>query len=123
MIDSLRAITRRTQWLKLPAIILVIASTALFGYIILGSTGIASDDLYLIPSTVSLLWSIMACVFLFGFPHAPEKPNQSHGFFRRIIIRLQRFFYFGLAIVCLGLTGAVAFYSYKLLNIWLQSNN
>ncbi len=121
MINLLRDITRQLQWLKPIAILMVFLSSGLCVYILLATSGIAKDDYYLLPSAVILLWAIMLNIFLYGFPHAPEAVNQSHGFFRRIKIRIQRLFYFVLALICLVLTAAVAFYTYKFLSIWLTT--
>lgn len=121
MIDFLRGLTLKTQWLKPIAYIVSFLSASLCVYIIFGKTGIAETDYYLIPSATALLWAITILIFLNAFPHAPKAADPAHGFFKRLGIRIKRFFYVVLAFLCCDLTLAVIFYSYKLLSIWLQS--
>jgi hypothetical protein len=110
----------KLSWLKPIAIVLVLFCAGLFGFIIFGHSDIAQDDYYLLPSILGLNWSMLMCAFLFTFPYVPSKPIEKVGFFKRIKIALQRFYYFVLAIVTILITFAMLFMSIRGLRVWLS---
>jgi hypothetical protein len=120
IIDSFRLVVLKIQWLKPIALVFVVASLGLFGYIIFGSSGIAKDDYYLIPSVLVLGWSMSLCSILYTFPFVPESPGKDAGFFKRMVIRIKRFYYFLLAMVAVGITGALLIFSIRALRVWLN---
>jgi len=119
MIDKLRTAVLKVQWLKPVFVVFALAAAGMFGYVIFGQTGLAKDDYYLLPSVIALLWSLVACAFLFTFPFVPEAPDKSLGFFRRIGVRIKRGYYRLLAFFCLGTTLAMLVVSFRGVRIWL----
>ena len=121
MIDKLRAASLKLQWLQPIAMVLAIAALGVFVYVIFGAAGIAKDDYYLIPSAVILLWCLLICAILYGFPHVPERASKELGVFKRLAISALRFYFTILALTCLATTIAVAVVTFKILNIWLKN--
>ncbi|MCJ8270774.1 MAG: hypothetical protein MJK04_15390 [Psychrosphaera sp.] len=119
MIDKIRTIVLKVQWLKPVMVVLAVAALGLFGYIIFGQTGVAKNDYYLLPSVVALIWSLVACAFLFTFPFVPDKPDKSIGFFRRCGIRIKRGYYHILSVLCLFASLALVVVTSRAVGVWL----
>ena len=121
LIDKAKLVAIKLQWLKPIAMLLVILSVGMFGYVIFGKSGMAADDQYLLPSVMVLIWAILLCAFLFTFKHVPGPIESEQGFFTRLKIRLQRFYYFVLLLLCLATTLAIVMMSFRALNVWSKN--
>ena len=117
MIDHLRTFSKKIVWLKPFLIILTVASFIVFGYVVLIEEG-TGKDVYIIPSIIGVLWSLV-CLLLFSvFPYVPPKPDKQERFFRRLKIRLVRGCYHIGAVIFCVLSVSVVVLSLKLLNVW-----
>lgn len=118
IIDRLRGLALKMQWAKPFAFITGLTALSLVIYIIFEDTGIAADDRYLYPSVLLLLWSLSLGSFVQTFVHVPESPTKAVGFFKRIGRRLQRFYYYILAVTLIGLTLGLIYVSMRAMRIW-----
>ncbi len=117
MIDKMRFVAQKMQWVKPIAIVAAFCAVGLIGYIVSADSGIATDDRYLYPSVLLLLWSFSVLGFIRTFVHVPDASDGSLGFFRRIGRALVRFYYYLLSFVMLGLTIGVVFASIRALRL------
>jgi len=123
MVDRLRAIALKTQWLKPFTNTLVLASFFLFIYVIFGETSIAADDLYLIPSLLILIWSLLCCSFLYTFPYVPIKSTKADGLIKQIKTQIIRGYYYLLMLIAVLASLAVLLVSIRIISIWVRSYN
>ena len=119
MIDYLSAVSVKLRWLKPLSFVLAIGAFSLFGYVVLSEPS-ASKDVYLIPSVVALLWALVAMSMLSLFPYVPAKPSKDIGFFKKIKVRITRFFYQIASLIFIALSSATIWFSVRLLHIWLS---
>ena len=78
MLDKLKQIAITLRWFKSIALLLMLTSLVIVGYVLIGKSGIAADDFYLIPSILTALWSFSVFWSLHTFPSIPVNPiNQS----------------------------------------------
>jgi len=117
MIDHVSAVIKKIVWLKPIFFIGTAASLIVFGYVVLFGEG-AGKDVYLIPSVVVLLWSLICSLLISVFPYVPRKPDRKQRFFERLKIRLARGgFHIGLLIS--GVLSAVAVWlTVRMLRVW-----
>lgn len=73
---------------------------------------------YVVPAVTGLLWSLSAYVFVTTFRFVPQTLTAASGFWRRLTRRIQRSWYWLLAIVFFTTTGLVAFLTLRLLGGW-----
>ena len=117
MIDRLSAFSKKVVRLKPLFLVATVAAVIVFGYVVLIEEG-ADKDVYIIPSIVVLLWSLVCTLVLSIFPYVPPKPDQQARLFRRLKIRLVRGgYHVGFWIFCL-LSGAVVWLTIKMLSVW-----
>ena len=117
MIDHLSVFSKKMVWLKPFFFIATAASFIVFGYVVLIEQG-ADKDIYLIPSIVGALWSLVCSILLSFFPHVPPKPDTQQRLFTRLKIRLARAgFHIGALMFCL-LSASVVWLSIRLLLVW-----
>lgn len=117
MIDRLSAFSKRVVWLKPLFFIATAAAFIVFGYVMLIEEG-ADKDVYIIPSIVVVLWSLVCSLLLSVFPYVPPKPVQQKRFFKRLKIRLARGgYHIGSWIFCL-LSLSVVWLTIRLLSVW-----
>lgn len=117
MIDHLRAFSKKVVWLKPVFFITTAVAFIVFGYVVLIEQG-ADKDVYIIPSIVGVLWSLVCSLLLSVFPYVPPKPDKQKRFFVRLKIRLARGgYHIGSLIFCL-LSASVIWLTLRLLNVW-----
>ena len=117
MIDYLRVFSKNFIWLKPLFYLTTAAAFILFGYVIFIEQG-TDKDVYIIPSIVGLLWSLVCSLLLSVFPYVPPKPDQQQPFPRRLKIGLTRAgYHIGSLIFCV-LSVSVILLTLKLLNVW-----
>lgn len=104
MLDRLKQIAITLRWLKPIALLLMLVSVVMIGYVLIGKSDIDADDYYLIPSILAALWSFSVFWSLHTFPSIPAKPDKSLGFFKRVFTRLKRFAYYIITIITIGLS-------------------
>ncbi|WDE03215.1 hypothetical protein SG34_017620 [Thalassomonas viridans] len=121
MIDKLRLLVLKVQWLKPITLVTGLLSLALIAYILIIQAGSTANDYLLLPAVITLLWSAMTFWLLYTFPGVPEKATKATGFFKRIGIHFQRFFYCVLAVIALLATVAIVIFTFRGLSVWLQS--
>jgi hypothetical protein len=119
MIDKLKEIAEALQFLRIPAVILGLASLVAAITIIVSSKS-HEEDFYLIPSVVGILWSLTTYSFLAGFRTIPPKADPSWKFFKRLRRRTARAGYWLLGIVAVGTTIGALFVSYRMIAVWLR---
>jgi fatty acid desaturase len=117
MIDRLREFAKQVIWLKPLLFIAVAASCIVFGYVVLFEEN-AEKDIYIIPSIVGMLWSLVCLFLLSVFPYVPPRPDKKLRFSKRLKIRLTRVgYHLGSLIFCV-LSASVVLLTLKLLNVW-----
>jgi hypothetical protein len=117
MIDHLSAFSKKVVWLKPLFFITTAAAFIVFGYVVLIEEG-ADKDVYIIPSIVGMLWSLVCSLLLSVFPYVPPKPDKQQRFSKRLKIRLARGgYHIGSLMFCV-LSASVVWLTLKLINIW-----
>ena len=81
----------------------MLCSLCMVGYILIGKSGVAENDYYLIPSILTALWSFSIYWWLYTFPNVPDTADKSLGFFKR--------FAFGISLV-------IIFFTLRALRVW-----
>ena len=120
MIDSLKGLAIKFQGFKLLVNFLLMTSLITFLFITFSDYAIASDDTYLIPSFSLLIWSLLACSFLYTFPFVPNIPGKEVNFFKRFKIRLLRVYYYLISFIALIASLAVLIMSFRFIGIWIR---
>ncbi|MGB0833851.1 MAG: hypothetical protein ACPG8A_03440 [Psychrobium sp.] len=118
MLDRFKQIAITLRWFKPIALLLMLSSLVIVGYVLIGKSGIAADDYYLIPSILTALWSFSVFWSLHIFPSIPAKPNKSLGFFKRVFTRLKRFAYYIITIIAIGLSLTIVVFTIRALRVW-----
>lgn len=118
MIDRLRALSHRAHWLRPVCLVTAAAAAGVFAYVVLNDDGV-NRDVFIIPSMVLGLWSLVCALVLSIFPYVPPQPEKRERVLRRLKIRLVRgAFHLGSWILC-GLSVAVVWLTIRLLGVWL----
>lgn len=117
MIDIFAEISKRIYWVKPIAYIVVIGFAGLFGYAIVFRDA-GDTDVFLIPSFLGVLWSLLLISITSIFPNVPTIPNSDDKLFTRIKIRLKRGLYYILGLLFVILSIAIIFFSLKMFGIW-----
>ncbi len=81
MIDHLSTFVKKFVWLKPLFFITTATAVIVFGYVVLIGNG-ADKDVYIIPSIVGVLWSLVCLLLLSVFPYVPPKPGKHQHFFK-----------------------------------------
>ena len=121
MIDGLSLIAVKIKWAKPLINTILLISLCIFVFIIFGSTSFAADDTYLIPSLMALIWSLLACSFLYTFPYVPCKSTKNDSFINRFKIKLLRGYYYLLAVISGLASFTVLLLSFRMITIWLRT--
>ena len=117
MIDRLRAFSNKVVWLKPFFFIATVTALIVFGYVVLIEQGV-DNDVYLIPSIVVVLWSLVCSLVLSIFPYVPPKPDKQERLLTRLKIRLARGgYHICFWLFCL-LSGAVVWLTIRMLSVW-----
>jgi len=119
MIDKLGKIAQALQVLRLPAVVVGLASLIAMTVIIFTSKS-HGEDVFLIPSVVGVLWAITTYSLVVGFSSVPQKAEQSWKFLRRVKRKFARAWYGLLAIVFLGTSIVAVSVTYRMISIWIR---
>ena len=119
MLEKLQRIAQAIQFLRLPSIIVGIASLASVIGIVLTSKS-HEGDRFLIPSIVMLFWAVNAHTFITTFRAVPGRTPESPGFWARVRSRVFRGWYWAVGVIFLGATAAVVLMTYQLTSFWLS---
>ncbi|MFT5727100.1 MAG: hypothetical protein ACI8PB_001232 [Desulforhopalus sp.] len=117
MIDYLSAVSKKVVWLKPLFFITTAVAIIVFGYVVL-IEGSADKDVYIIPSIVVVLWSLVCSLLLSVFPYVPPKPDKQQRFYKRIKIRLARGSYHLGSLVFCVLSVSVVWLTFRLISVW-----
>lgn len=118
MLDKLKQTAITLRWFKPIALLLMVSSLIVVGYVLIGKSGIAADDYYLIPSILTALWSFSVFWTLHTFPSIPAKPDESLGFFKRVFTRIKRFAYYAITIMAIALSLTIVVFTIRALRVW-----
>ena len=117
MIDRISAFSKKVVWLKPLFFIAAVAAIIVFGYVVLIEHSV-DNDVYIIPSIVVALWSLVCSLVLSIFPYVPPKPDKQERLFTRLKIRLARGgYHVGFWLFCL-LSGVVVWLTIRMLSVW-----
>lgn len=117
MIDHLSGFLKKVVWLKPLFFIAAVASLMVFAYVVLIEDG-ADKDVYLIPSVVVGLWSLLCLLLLVVFPSVPPKPDKQQPLMKRLKIRLVRGgFHIGSWMFCV-LSAGIVWLTIRMLSVW-----
>lgn len=117
MIDHLSAFSNKVVWLKPWLFITTAAAFIVFGYVVLIAEGV-DKDVYIIPSVVVVLWSLVSSLLLSIFPYVPPKPDEQQRLLKRLKIRLARGGYHIGSWICCILSASVVWLTIRLLSVW-----
>ena len=117
MIDHLSTFAKKIVWLKPFLYIATAAAFILFGYVVLVEEGV-DKDVYLIPSIVVALWSLIFSLLLSVFPFVPPKPDGQQRLSRRLKTRLARGGYHLISWIFCGFSAAVVWLTIRMLSVW-----
>lgn len=118
MIDHLSEFAKKVVWLKPSFFITTATAIIVLGYVVLIGNG-ADKDVYIIPSIVGVLWSLVCLLLLSVFPYVPPKPGKHQRLFKRLKIRLVRgCYHVGLLFFCL-LSASIVWLTIRLMNVWV----
>ncbi len=120
MIESLKRLSSKLRWCRAFILFIGFGFFLLFLGSVLNVKGIESD-IYLIPSLLGFVWSLLLFLLVSIFPYVPPKPSKKERFFKKIKIKFKRFFYYTLAIMFLAITFTVLYVTFKLSGIWRGS--
>ena len=121
MIDNISKLSKKVIWARPIAYLMVVGFIALFGYsVIFRNAG--DTDVYLIPSVLGLIWSLLLVAITLIFPNVPSKVNSNDKFFKRIKVGLQRGVYYLIGLLFLILTIAIIVLSIKTFGIWREDH-
>ena len=115
MIEIMSAISRRYPWLKHLSFVLGIPAIAVFTLSLVYSP---EFDAYVIPSTITVLWSLLLYILAVTFPDLPPKPDSEQKFFARFKQRFRRAIFYLMGFVFLFLSIASIYLSFKLFGVW-----
>ena len=117
MIDHLSSYSKKVVWLQPLFFIITAAAVIVFGYVMLIEEG-SGKDVYIIPSVVAVLWSLVCSLLLSVFPYVPPKPDEQQRLVMRLKIRLIRGgYHIGSWIFCL-LSALALWLTLRLLSVW-----
>ena len=117
MIDHLRAFSKKVAWLKPLCFMTTATAFIVFGYVVFFEEG-ADKDVYIIPSIVGALWSLVCSVLLSVFPYVPPKADKQQRLAKRLKIRLARGgYHIGSLMFCV-LSASVVWLTVSLINVW-----
>lgn len=117
MIDYFSAFSKKVVCLKPLFFITTAAAFIVFGYVVFIGEG-ADNDVYIIPSIIGVLWSLICSLLLSVFPYVPPKPDKQQRFLKRLKIRFARGgYYLGSLMFCV-LSASVVWLTLRLLNVW-----
>ena len=117
MIDYLSVLSRKIVWLKPLFFLTIIAAIIAFAYVVLIENG-AGKEVYIIPSVVGVLWSLVCLLLLSAFPHVPPKPEMQQRLYKRLKIRLVRGCYYIGSLIFVVLSVSALLLTFRLLNVW-----
>ena len=118
MIDRLSAFSQKAVWLKPFLIITAAAAFIVCGYVVFIEPD-ADKEVFIIPSIVVVLWSLVCFLLLSFFPYVPPKPEKQQRLSKRLKIRLVRGgYHLGSWVFCV-LSGAVVWLTIRLLSVWV----
>jgi len=113
MIERLQRIASLLMRLQPLIVLLGLAFIGLFAYSLLQFEGDRNSAM--LPAIAGFCWSILLFAIARLFSRVPERPQASHGFWRRWDLRFRRALMTVMAILMLLLTLAVLVLSYQLL--------
>jgi hypothetical protein len=119
LIDTLQKFAIRLQTGRLWLLLLSGFLFLVLLYIVVTSTT-PSGDRFLVPALIALLWSLSGYAFILNFRSVPRWDNGAGGFFKRLKLRLLRFWYWVLAAMFFGTTLALLLISIRLIRVWMQ---
>lgn len=117
MIEALAELSKRIYWAKPVAYLMGFGFFSLFAYAVF-STNANETDIYLIPSVLGVIWSLLFISIVSIFPYVPSKPSSDEKFFKKLKVRFKRAIYHLLGLLFLILTIAVILLSLKMFGIW-----
>jgi len=117
MIDHLSAFSKKVVWLKPLFFLTTAAAFIVLSYVVIFDQG-NDKDIFIIPSIVGALWSLVCSLLLLVFPYVPTKPDRQQRFLKRLKIRCIRAGYHIGSLVFVLISASVVLLTFKLLNVW-----
>ncbi|MCW8885293.1 MAG: hypothetical protein OQK12_08545 [Motiliproteus sp.] len=118
MIDRLQRLADRLQPVRRVLVIIGFVAAAIAGYLLTAES--VQQDNYLLASLIALVWSLSAYAFVVNFQGVPSRPTRSESLFARLKARLQRSWYWFLAICLLVTSLGLIWISLRL--VWIMGH-
>lgn len=118
MIERLQRIASLLLRLRLLFVILGVLFAGLFVYSLFQFQGDSGS--YMLPAIAGFCWAMLLLSFAHLFAELPASPSDQDGMLTRWSSKLRRSLMTGMALVMLGLTGAVLLLSWQLIRTWFM---
>ena len=118
MIERLQRIASLLLRLQLLFILLGIVFAALFVYSLFQFQGDSGS--YMLPAIAGFSWAMLLISFAHLFANVPASPGEQDAMLTRWSLKLRRTLMTLMALVMLGLTGAVLLLSWQLIRTWFM---
>jgi hypothetical protein len=118
MIERLQRIASVLLRLQILLILLAVLFAGLFVYSLFQFQGDSGS--YMLPAVAGLCWAMLMLSFAHLFAELPAPAAQEDGLLRRWSYKLRRTAMTAMALVMLGLTGAVMLLSWQLIRTWFM---
>ena len=117
MIDYLSTFSKKTMWLKPLFLFITVVATIVFGYVLFTGNG-TGGNIYIIPSIVTVLWSLICWCMLSFFPNVPPKVGKQQKNRVRLKNSIVRGSYYVVSYCFIILNVLVLLLTLKLLSVW-----
>jgi len=115
MLERLHNLAVRLAWVQPLAVVVGILALLASGYLAVGHDVLT--ERYLIPAILLFCWCLLVFTLVGMFREPPPAKDGRMGFFRRQLVRFQRFLRSLVALAFLALTAALVVLSYRLIVI------
>ncbi|TQV72153.1 hypothetical protein FLL45_18200 [Aliikangiella marina] len=118
MLNFFSRLSLKLGWTKGLAILFGSGFLALLGFSILNENT-KESDVYIIPSIMGFIWSMLLYSIAQLFPNVPAIPDPSEKILKRLKVRIKRGFYHILSILFVMISIAAILLSIRMFLIWL----
>lgn len=120
MIDRLQRIASTLDTMKWLLLVLALVFASVFVWALLEPMG-SEGESPMLPAIAGFCWMVLLYSFAALFARIPEPPQRSHGWRRRMSLKLRRGLMTVMAVLMLALGLAVLVLSWQLMRTWFMN--